>query len=470
MFEILNKRIKQSCLSQYDAVFHVGAPKTGSSALQKTMLMNRRVLEKYGFYYPEHGLDENGVSGGQSDIAMALRDKNFDKAQRFLKRYIEEAKARKLSLLLSSEGLYVRSKELKALVSGLHVKIIIFFRHPLDAVYSYYNQGVKRHFSTARIDVFCENIIAGKGVSLLSEEILEEWGSVFSSDDLTVLPYSSMVLEQEGLNIQQFFLKELGVCANEYKKKFISDEMYVNYSYSLAALELKRLTNLVVTDEKQELSHKIDLYLQGFSDKKGGSDYSLQDSLNDDLYESLSEKLMAAADKISERYFPEYKDIFNVQAEKGRKVVDWLQVNRETADMMIEMRCVLPDVVEKLRALVENRLEKEMSSMPSFSTDKREYRYELWKLADCLGVNVYTSSYLPKAKVVSSKVWFSRGQLENMPRFELVDFYRSIAELLYQRKDYIHAQRLVSKAMKLRPRGGRLVKLSQKIEGKIKEE
>jgi hypothetical protein len=63
----------------YDVVFHIGAPKTGASAIQKFLLENRQALKSLGFYYPEHALDENGVSGGHTGFGLKIKKENCPK-------------------------------------------------------------------------------------------------------------------------------------------------------------------------------------------------------------------------------------------------------------------------------------------------------------------------------------------------------------------------------------------------------
>ena len=67
----------------YDVIIHIGAPKTGSSALQKFFIENQAILGELGFHYPNHSLDENGISGGHSDLALKLIDKKDEEAKEF---------------------------------------------------------------------------------------------------------------------------------------------------------------------------------------------------------------------------------------------------------------------------------------------------------------------------------------------------------------------------------------------------
>ena len=56
-----------------ELILHVGAPKTGTSAVQRHFHAQADVLRRHGIHYPHHHLDANGVSGGHGDLlAQAL--------------------------------------------------------------------------------------------------------------------------------------------------------------------------------------------------------------------------------------------------------------------------------------------------------------------------------------------------------------------------------------------------------------
>ena len=49
-----------------NVILHVGPGKTGSSAIQKWLNEHSDTLLSEGVFYPEHSLDENGVSSGNA--------------------------------------------------------------------------------------------------------------------------------------------------------------------------------------------------------------------------------------------------------------------------------------------------------------------------------------------------------------------------------------------------------------------
>ena len=54
-------------------IIHVGPAKTGTSALQYFLLRNCDELKKVGYYYPNHRLDENDISGGHGSPEFDIK-------------------------------------------------------------------------------------------------------------------------------------------------------------------------------------------------------------------------------------------------------------------------------------------------------------------------------------------------------------------------------------------------------------
>ena len=50
----------------YDVVLHIGAPKTGTSAIQAYLSAHREQLSEAGYRYPRHPVDENNIGGGHA--------------------------------------------------------------------------------------------------------------------------------------------------------------------------------------------------------------------------------------------------------------------------------------------------------------------------------------------------------------------------------------------------------------------
>lgn len=143
-------------------VLHIGATKTGTSALQVALVRNRRKLQEMGILYPQSESDraaEQGkiTSGNGLAIASFLNPK-LPFSQRFARPdYLTEmfseisVETDADSVLFSSEhiGFFI-DERLRSFVDaaqqyGYTMEIVYFVRNVLDHAYSAYNQGVKRH-------------------------------------------------------------------------------------------------------------------------------------------------------------------------------------------------------------------------------------------------------------------------------------------------------------------------------------
>ncbi|BCN92755.1 hypothetical protein THMIRHAM_05400 [Thiomicrorhabdus immobilis] len=450
MFNFLkkSKKIKLPQLEQlnknYDIIVHIGAPKTGSSAIQKYLLENRTILENFGFYYPEHGVDENGISGGQSILGKKLIDNEFDTAKAILETYLKEAKQKQCTLLISAESLFNRAPQLKEMAGDHRCKIISFFRDPIESIYSNYNQGIKRHFATARLETFCQNLI-DKPADFYTGETLEKWVSIFGKNHLTVLGYDLEVFKD--IPIQNLFLSTLGIDEDTQKKYFKINNTSVNNSYCLAALELKRMLNFILDQNQKRLNNEIDWFLQGISDKSTKPKYKLAERISEQTYLRLTEKFIMSNQKIQN----EYLTTINPNFLKTTNTENRKTINQK--ELFLEISAIL-EKLERQKPQIYNYICKEISKKITRLND-----YEVLKLAEMLN---YDINQLP-----NKEIWFNPNQLKKMPNAQTVDFLRDIAYQCYYRGDLENAQILIEKAREIRPNGPTIVNLSEKIKSEL---
>lgn len=249
-------------------IFHIGAPKTGTSALQWFLHENRLALQDLGFYYPEHGFDGNQISGGHAFLGEMLRDEDFHRANDIFFSWVECARVASCDLILSAESLYSLAGEVANLVSGLDldIEVLGYFRDPLSVIKSNYNQLVKRHLETATFDEY-----VAMHLSRIPDEIngnmFIDWIDKFGSKLVTVAPYVKSSFPEGKIELS--FLKHIGV-NEEFWHKFSFLERRVNTSYTNEALELKRLINILLPAESN-MHNELDQCLQRYSDRMHNS-------------------------------------------------------------------------------------------------------------------------------------------------------------------------------------------------------
>jgi hypothetical protein len=240
-------------------VIHIGPPKSGTSAIQKWLTENRERLIVQGVYYPEHGVDKNGVSSGNLfALFELLANGNLQFSDEKFALLEKSANLKKChTLILSSEFFFqhivVLAKELP------EATFLAYIRFPLEVVESSYNQGIKRHNKTQAFSV-------GKSPLHFQFQDLINKMKVAGTQRFKLRPYLKECF-YEGDLISDF-LHSTGLSPALYTGE--KEQPRVNPSYTLEALEFKRWFNQF---ELGGLSHKMDIFLQSIND--GTTSYSL---------------------------------------------------------------------------------------------------------------------------------------------------------------------------------------------------
>ncbi|WP_189610155.1 hypothetical protein [Saccharospirillum salsuginis] len=275
---------------EVDVVLHVGAPKTGSSALQVFLLENVEALLKSGYYYPEHGVDVNRVSGGHSDIGVCLFQGKYKEAEGKIAKHLAVAQSKNATLVLSGESYYGFPEFFKNALKDYRVKVICFYRNVKDAVPSFYNQLVKRHFYSKPFE---EYILAPSSVaenpSVNGDNILL-WSKEFKSDFLLV-PYERQQFPDQ--SIEKFFMSMIGVAGG-----FEFNPAHVNSSYNASSLELKRRFNFLLSQKEMKLNGALDRSLQWFSDNYEEPRMNLYALLNAEQLQKVNDVFKAIYERV----------------------------------------------------------------------------------------------------------------------------------------------------------------------------
>jgi len=428
-------------LEGYDVVIHIGAPKSGSSALQKFFLENRKSLEKEGFYYPKHGLDQNGISGGHSNFGLAIAKEQFDEAKKILENHINQAKNRNCQLLLSAESLFNHHEKLKEITKEYKCKIVVFFRDPLESIFSNYNQGVKRHFQTLDINTVCSNILNQKN-NIFSGKIFEKWCDVFNKSNVTIIEYNMEYFKT--VSIQEIFLSFLNISDKTIQKIKPKEFKIVNKSYNLAQLELKRYLNHVLDQNNQKLNDKCDWILQELSDKQN-EETNLIDTVSEDIKTDLYKKYKDSSEDV--------RGLNLITFGCKQKMTLKQNTTYKYKDKIVQILGLIEylekneiEVYNYIKSCINNKL------MPNVRNS-----FEIENLAQWFEI---------PHKTATKAFWFNQNQLNNMVagNYKEPDFLRDIAVLLKNRGDVQNAYKIISKALELRPNGPAIQKLKKEME------
>jgi len=415
----------------YDLIIHIGAAKTGSSALQKFLLENRKVLEKEGYYYPVHGLDKNGISGGHSNLGLAIIQNDEEKSHNIFETYINEAKKKNCKLLISAESLFNHPEKLKNLVSNYRCKIIAFYRDPLESLFSNYNQGIKRHFQTLDINSVCRNMLKGNNNSL-SGLIFEKWCEQFGKENISIVEYDMEFFKK--VSIQEIFLNILNISKNRISKIKPKKFIKINKSYNLANLELKRILNFVLDKNNNKLNNELDWLLQELSDKKN-EDIKLIDTISTDLKDEIVLKSKNAKEKLKDLNIISFDYL---SKENNTKSVKKYLYKNKINDIL--------NIIEYMKHNNENLFTYLVKCINIEISENTNIPYEVQILAQWFDI---PCSY------IRNESWFTQEQLTNMAsgKYKDADFLRDIAILLKDKGDVENAKKIINKAYELRPKG-----------------
>lgn len=264
---------------------HIGYPKTGTTAIQEFLHLNKARLLERNVLYPETGLvkyahhlipwvftedkrNKNGVS--QADIIDRLQtelDQN---------RTVEK-------VVISSEGfIFAMSPEDVAEIfkdNFESIKLVIYLRQPFRWIVSDYNQGVKGWRQlTCDFDEHFNRVLQTKGGPLDFYSMLSKWAGVFGWDNIVVRTYD---MEKE--NLLNGFLDIVGISDHvEFERPQRHDS---NPRLSADRLELLRLVNSF------ELSSEKRSSLLDQISKLKNNDASGADTVNEEkFYYCVDEK------------------------------------------------------------------------------------------------------------------------------------------------------------------------------------
>ena len=223
-------------------LLHIGAPKTGSTALQKFLFSNKELLSKSGWEYPDVNLRGFGhhdlaflLGGGYPSWALP-QDRSLEALINLLIDSVEGLN----QMVISSENFFLfpnPSKTSQVLEqSGFpheFVKIVIYIRRQDEAIISYYNQMVKAQGYTGTIQDYIS-----ESRDLWNYEIqLKLWGEIFGHENLIVKLYQEDELKSG--DIRHDFLQLMQLPPDDFQWP----QELTNTRINRDILEFQRLVN-----------------------------------------------------------------------------------------------------------------------------------------------------------------------------------------------------------------------------------
>lgn len=222
-------------------VVHIGAPKTGTTWLQKVLTDNRALLQTRGVLYPDASLRGFGhhdlaflLGGGYPEWATP-QPRNLADIEAELKQTVT---AHRGTVLLSSENfyLYPEPATLRGLLERcwlVEPAIVVYLRRQDAAHESWFNQTIKAQGYTHTL----EECIARFHGLWDFEAQLAKWADAFGRDALVVRVYEEQQFEGGSL------LTDFAAAAGIDARGLVLPEAEVNAGLNRDILEFQRVVN-----------------------------------------------------------------------------------------------------------------------------------------------------------------------------------------------------------------------------------
>ncbi len=222
---------------------HAGVPKTGSTAIQHFLNVNREKLFSDGYIFRTMKLydyDRSTRLENESGEQTVVESHRFNPKLRngfFLHGSSEDPYEENLKRLNKGLGIILKWMDEKPNViltdevicrecfnwdflsvvkefsckNNIDVKIIIFLRRQDDFLDSFYRQTVKQRFLTDDWDTYLSKNAHSDAPPTNYERVLDRFTEAFGRDSITVIPYEPALWSENGLSIFSIFMDCLGI-------------------------------------------------------------------------------------------------------------------------------------------------------------------------------------------------------------------------------------------------------------------
>lgn len=265
--------------------FHIGTPKTGTTALQRFLAANREKLAELGYDVPRFLGDENH----SKLAAYALEPNRVVPLTIEMKLTDEETREEFASNLerdfeneISDSGDYIFSSEycttylaeeselrrLKSLVSatGQDVRLILYFREPVSFLASRFSTNLKQGRTNSIRVPADKNFYRWYDYQMIADL----WSTVFGRDNLTIRLFSRDHLK--GGDIRRDFCQVLGLQESALDFAYATDPMAnrsVDYLVGSFLLEMNRLVPRYVDQKVNPLRGELAVLCEVVSNREG---------------------------------------------------------------------------------------------------------------------------------------------------------------------------------------------------------
>ena len=252
-------------------LLHLGANKTGSTALQNMLYTNQNLLQQFGIHYIDNAARNPLVQSGNGQDLVNLIRQGGSKNE--IKRALLDFYRPDALSIISTEAFCLLSKsqwnhlfecitELK-----LQVKSLVYIRSPVDFYVSSYNQGVKRHGVFSDLET---SVQKSKWTHL---DLLQNLNDLDIQIEINVVPYDRVKNE-----LFQSFWESVATLFNKDARGLIPEDQHVsNRSLYQEEIQLMRKINEIFGVENSKLVSDFLVEDSDFTGNKPGLSRSAED-------------------------------------------------------------------------------------------------------------------------------------------------------------------------------------------------
>lgn len=232
-------------------IFHIGAHKTGSTALQKFLCSNQDALLKSGILYPMTGR----VGNAHHDFPWAIRDRDVKKIAEMLAKIENEAKDLGVeNVLLSSEEFeFVRNLHIfqHHVAKNNKIKAVVYFRRPDFYLESEYNQHIRMYKIRFKYDIYRFYLHVDLSLRFNYKNLIEFW-KLFSQ--VEVVNYDFCATKGQG--IFKEMINRLGI---DWSNDFLlpdNDDSNISMP-NIGTIYITRMNHLPLPEAKHHAAIEI---------------------------------------------------------------------------------------------------------------------------------------------------------------------------------------------------------------------
>lgn len=242
---------------------HIGAPKTGTSAIQEFLLLNKDALLKKGVHYCDTGMTSES---GQAMLAWNLLGIHFGTPvdDRIWDEFLEEIENYKENILISSEFFWVFSKNevmrVHELLKKYTIKVILYLRRQDLWAMANALQEVKvfnQEFDS--IDEIVNKILDETDYN----EKVKIWSDIVGDNNIILRPYEKKQMHKNDI-YHDFLFNGLGMeLTDEYSipRKGINPRLVqdaLGYKFIVNNLPINKEYKNIITNSLFSYSNSID--------------------------------------------------------------------------------------------------------------------------------------------------------------------------------------------------------------------